>query len=342
MQTIYNFTGNNTFTSNLTSIFSGENVCNFLFHGDHLSSTQMITDITGSIMQQILYAPFGEVISEYNAYWHQGKIPDYTFNAKEKDEESGLYYYSARYYNPPTFISRDPLFEARPWMSAYAYCSNNPINRFDPTGLFDTKADAEAYKKENHIRGKVKHDGESWTVQDRKNKVSIYRDNSNIPMAGKDENGIVTSPTAFGKKMGLIGKLFSRLQNWFNKDKRPTTKFGGITLTTNHPHQGSQGPAIKTTSKDFGINGYIYMNMDNFPGSVPGTRPNPFIPFLISYQFTEEIMKTFEKENIKFIHYSEENIHGDVFGGVISYRDTEDSIEKVKHLKESGNKIIKK
>jgi RHS repeat-associated protein len=106
----------------------------FFYHGDHLSSNQMITDINANITQQILYAPFGEILTEYNAYWHQGKIPDYQFNAKEKDEESGLYYYSARYYNPPTFISRDPLFEKYPFMSSYSYCANNPVIRVDPDG----------------------------------------------------------------------------------------------------------------------------------------------------------------------------------------------------------------
>jgi RHS repeat-associated protein len=166
----------------------------YFYHGDHLSSTQMITDIYGNVVQQVLYAPFGEVITEYNAFWHNGIIPDYMFNGKELDEENGMYYYSARYYNPPTFISRDPLFEVKPWMNPYAYCGNNPVNKIDPTGLFETESEAKAYKKENHIRGKVKYDGESWTIQDRKNKISIYRDNTNTPMTGKDENGIVTSP----------------------------------------------------------------------------------------------------------------------------------------------------
>jgi RHS repeat-associated protein len=106
----------------------------FFYHGDHLSSTQMITDANGAVQQQVLYAPFGEVISEYNAYWHQGKVPDYMFNAKEKEEESGMYYYSARYYAPPVFISRDPLFEKYPFMSPYAYCANNPVIYIDPDG----------------------------------------------------------------------------------------------------------------------------------------------------------------------------------------------------------------
>jgi RHS repeat-associated protein len=94
----------------------------------------MVTDMSGNVVQQVLYAPFGEVITEYNAYWHQGKIPDYMFNAKEKDEESGMYYYEARYYNPPSFISRDPLFEKKPWIGPYTYCRNNPLIFIDPNG----------------------------------------------------------------------------------------------------------------------------------------------------------------------------------------------------------------
>jgi RHS repeat-associated protein len=59
------------------------------------------------------------------------------FNAKELDEENGMYYYGARYYAPPMFISKDPLFEKKPWMSPYSYCRNNPMNRIDPTGMED-------------------------------------------------------------------------------------------------------------------------------------------------------------------------------------------------------------
>ncbi|MGI6291424.1 MAG: RHS repeat-associated core domain-containing protein [Bacteroidales bacterium] len=58
----------------------------------------------------------------------------YAFNAKELDEENGMYYYSARYYAPPTFISRDPLFEKYPSISPYCYTANNPLKYVDPSG----------------------------------------------------------------------------------------------------------------------------------------------------------------------------------------------------------------
>jgi RHS repeat-associated protein len=90
----------------------------------------------------------GEVITEYNAYWHNGKVPDFLYNGKIFDEENGMYYYSARYYNPPTFISRDPLFEKKPFMSPYAYCRNNPLIFIDPNGEDEYEFDQQG----NHVK----------------------------------------------------------------------------------------------------------------------------------------------------------------------------------------------
>jgi RHS repeat-associated protein len=106
----------------------------YFYHPDHLGSTGMVTDNSSNITQGFLYAPFGEIITEFNPSWESGRIPKYSFNAKELDEENGMYYYSARYYAPTTFISRDPMFEKKPFISPYTYCRNNPIILVDPDG----------------------------------------------------------------------------------------------------------------------------------------------------------------------------------------------------------------
>jgi RHS repeat-associated protein len=82
------------------------------------------------------YSLFGQVISEYRSDWMMDTIPRYLFNAKELDEESGMYYYEQRYYNPKngTFEGRDLLFEKYFWMSPYAYCANTPVKYIDPDG----------------------------------------------------------------------------------------------------------------------------------------------------------------------------------------------------------------
>ena len=67
----------------------------FFYHPDHLGSSSFITNLDGEVVQHIEYVPFGEVfIEERNHVWNT----PYLFNAKEYDEETGLYYYGARYY----------------------------------------------------------------------------------------------------------------------------------------------------------------------------------------------------------------------------------------------------
>ena len=65
-----------------------------------------------------------------------GEVRSSFFNAKEYDELTGTYYYGARYYDPSkcTYNSRDKYFEKQHFMSPYAQCNNDPINRIDPDG----------------------------------------------------------------------------------------------------------------------------------------------------------------------------------------------------------------
>ncbi len=105
----------------------------FFYHSDHLGSSSFITNLDGEVVQHIEYVPFGEVfIEERNNVWNT----PYLFNAKELDEETGMYYYGARYYEPrlSLWISTDPMQEKTPGCTSYAYCSNKPIIATDPDG----------------------------------------------------------------------------------------------------------------------------------------------------------------------------------------------------------------
>ena len=66
----------------------------------------------------------------------QNYATPYKFTGKELDEETGLYYFGARYYAPreSIWLSTDPLAEKYPNESPYIYCGNNPIVFFDPDG----------------------------------------------------------------------------------------------------------------------------------------------------------------------------------------------------------------
>ena len=106
----------------------------YYYHTNHLGSTAYVTDQSQNVTQGFLYAPFGEITTEYAPLWQNGTLPKYAFNAKELDEETGMYYYEARYYKPPVFTGRDAHFESYSSMSPYGYCNNNPLKYIDPTG----------------------------------------------------------------------------------------------------------------------------------------------------------------------------------------------------------------
>ena len=105
----------------------------FYFHPDHLGSSSYITNLDGEVVQHIEYVPFGEVfVEERNNIWNT----PYLFNAKEFDEETGLYYYGARYYEPKLsqFLSVDRYSENYPNFNPYSYVGNNPIKYIDVNG----------------------------------------------------------------------------------------------------------------------------------------------------------------------------------------------------------------
>ena len=60
----------------------------------------------------------------------------YTFSSKERDTETGLSYFGARYYNSDLgiWLSVDPMSDKYASLSPYNYCANNPVKLVDPNG----------------------------------------------------------------------------------------------------------------------------------------------------------------------------------------------------------------
>jgi len=111
---------------------------------DHLTSASVITDVAGLMVQKLDYLPFGsERVNEKVG----GFQTRFTFTDQEKDDESGLMYYGARYYDPVIgrFTSVDPLggnILDPQSLNDYSYVYNNPTNLMDSTGLgFETPWD---------------------------------------------------------------------------------------------------------------------------------------------------------------------------------------------------------
>ncbi|MGF7110447.1 RHS repeat-associated protein [Treponema pedis] len=132
----------------------------YYYHSDHLGSAQFVTDWRGKQYEHIEYTPYGELWIEETAPGID-KLP-FRFTGKELDEETGLYYYGARYLDPKysRWLSRDPALndyipkapvddeakkhnENLPGMGGvfntvnlhvYHYAGNNPVKYIDPDG----------------------------------------------------------------------------------------------------------------------------------------------------------------------------------------------------------------
>nr|WP_318714699.1 RHS repeat-associated core domain-containing protein [uncultured Treponema sp.] len=133
----------------------------YYYHSDHLGSASLISDYKGDEYQRIEYTPYGETWVDKTSNTGLEWLP-YKFTAKELDEETGLYYYGARYLDPKysMWISTDPALgeyipkapideEAKkynqnlPGMGGvfnhingnlYHYAGNNPVRYIDPDG----------------------------------------------------------------------------------------------------------------------------------------------------------------------------------------------------------------
>jgi RHS repeat-associated protein len=82
----------------------------YFYHPDHLGTSNYITDTQGKLYEHLEYFPFGEGWVEENS--NTQRTP-YLFTAKELDEETGLYYFGARYFDPRTSVwqSGDPILD---------------------------------------------------------------------------------------------------------------------------------------------------------------------------------------------------------------------------------------
>ena len=107
------------------------------YHTDVLGSVRVVTNAQGQVLSRHDFMPFGEEVAP-------GTPPTQTrrFTAKERDAETGLDYFGARYYRLDLgrFTTVDPvqtwdenLVDPQRW-NRYAYVRNNPLRFRDPTG----------------------------------------------------------------------------------------------------------------------------------------------------------------------------------------------------------------
>ncbi len=103
-----------------------------VFVTDMNGNTYLVTTPENRIIYAGDYYPYGKIIREFT----EGEIERYLTTHHDRDQETGLDYRGARYYDSDIgrFLSIDPLARKYPSLSAYNYVAANPIIFVDTDG----------------------------------------------------------------------------------------------------------------------------------------------------------------------------------------------------------------
>jgi len=116
---------------------------------NHLGSSHLEVDDSpdAKIISYEEYYPYGE--TAYMAGYSLIEVSQkrYRYSGKERDDETGLYYYGARYYASwlGRWVSTDPNLTSLD-MNLFAFSGNNPITRIDTIGLSDEQVNNVDYE----------------------------------------------------------------------------------------------------------------------------------------------------------------------------------------------------
>ncbi len=95
---------------------------------DHLSSTKAVISESGEVSTYPSYYPYGSSIAQTPV-----DMTDKQYTGQKKvSDDSSVYNYNARYYNPTTAIFIQPDSVRGP--GRYTYVSGNPVQATDPSG----------------------------------------------------------------------------------------------------------------------------------------------------------------------------------------------------------------
>ena len=169
------------------------------YHRDEQLSTVFVTDGQGEIRNSYQYDAFGiplETTEQLN-----NRI---RYTGQQYDDVTGQYYLRARYYNPVAgrFMQED-IYQGD-GLNLYAYCGNNPVVYYDPSGYAST-LDPWEYIDPSNLVG--------LSASQKKNTPGIVTGlfTSSVPLTGNTIRNSDFTTIAIPQEVAqqLVGKEFS-------------------------------------------------------------------------------------------------------------------------------------
>ncbi|MGF1486956.1 MAG: RHS repeat-associated core domain-containing protein [Prochloraceae cyanobacterium] len=232
---------------------------------DHLGSIRTIIDPTGTVLNQITYDSFGQIVNQTDPNLDFR----FSYTGREFDSETQLYYNRARYYNPAIgrFISIDPIgFEAGD-VNLYRYVNNSPTNFTDPSGKF-------IFGFFGRVIGSFFGNGDVGAAIGGAIDLFLFGEASfNVDLVGGERSGSASNTFATANTAPSTSTLQS--SNFSVENISSTTAFDLDSLTA--PLQNSQfsldNITLRAAQEDFSFSSFKPIeSTTNFTFSVPDTR----------------------------------------------------------------------
>ena len=138
------------------------------YHFDALGSITNLTDPTGAVQNRYQYDAWGNHRTQSGTQWNP-----FGFTGHEYDEETGLYYAKARFYDPEVgrFLTEDPAepdLTTPPSLHRYLYAYGNPTYYTDPDGRTSAILQEEIESERQWVESLSPEEQEAWerTKQD--------------------------------------------------------------------------------------------------------------------------------------------------------------------------------
>ena len=221
----------------------------FFYHSDHLGSTSYITDAKANITQFDAYLPYGELLVDEHS--SSEELP-YKFNGKQFDDETGLYYYGARYMNPVASIwyGVDPLSEKYPYIGGVVYCEGNPVVQIDDFGLAPKKPKRKVNNNSNQFNPL---NAPTYEIEG-----IIYRGRQMVGEKPLEPDYTIETLLIGGLSSVRVGSIarstFSGIKNLFSGGSEKVSKRGSLRPTLSKKNQninqnGSLGSSLPIFKK---------------------------------------------------------------------------------------------
>ena len=151
----------------------------FFYHQDGLGTVTDLTDSVGATAKSYAYDAYGNILDSPGAV-----DQPYTYTGRELDQETGLYYYRARYYDAGTgrFLQKDPI-GIQGGINLYRYANNSPLTVRDSTGLAPELGDYEVGRGESKLSSMIGGPAGSIICQNGNPEVWIndfFKDNKSV------------------------------------------------------------------------------------------------------------------------------------------------------------------